>query len=147
MTDDRWTRIDQPVLQALVEHFEQHRGPIRASAVATTTGLDIINVRRSINLLAQDGLVVVPKNAPRVSDLAGEHALGVTPAGLRRAGEWPTTELAFGRLIEALEAIAENTDDSDTRTNARKFADWLRASVNTVGVSVAGAVITGQMPS
>ena len=49
-------------------------------------------------------------------------------------------------MITALEAIADNTDDEDTRTRARKILDSLTGAGKTIGISVATAALTGQIP-
>lgn len=50
-------------------------------------------------------------------------------------------------MIAALEAIAESTDeDEDTRTRARRVLDGMLAGGKTIGLGVATAAITGQLP-
>lgn len=50
-------------------------------------------------------------------------------------------------MIAALEAIAENTDvDDDTRGRARKILEGVTGAGRQIGISVAAAVITGQLP-
>ncbi len=72
-------------------------------------------------------------------------ALDVTQTALYAVGAWPTPETALDRMLAALDKIAQNTDDSGTRTNAQRTAAWLRSSA-TVGLTVASAMITGQLP-
>ena len=70
----------------------------------------------------------------------------VTRDGLTAAGAWPTPETAYDRMVAALEELAENAGDEDTRGRARRFLDGLTGAGKTIGISVATAAITGQLP-
>ncbi|MDN4175619.1 hypothetical protein QWY28_21840 [Nocardioides sp. SOB77] len=57
-----------------------------------------------------------------------------------------TAETALDRMIAALEAIAADTDDEDTRTRARKVIDGLSSAARLICLSVATTMATGQLP-
>lgn len=141
---DTWSNRDLPVLRQIVrmvDHDPIVGGPL--GDIATETGLDVDDVYRAAKALEYDGLIRLTEYA---SPPQFHRADRVTGDARRLAGQWPTPETGLDRIIAALDAIAANTDDEDTRTKARKFADFLRTSAATVGLSVATAVITGQLP-
>lgn len=142
--EDTWNPREWPVLREAARLTEI--APIGVGArlheISDATGLDDDTVFRAVRVLADDGLVDVawriPPRGSRVTQISGE--------ARRLVGLWPTTETALDRIIDALEAIAEHTDDEDTRTNAQKFRAWLKSGASTVGFGVAQAAITGQLP-
>lgn len=143
---DRWHDRDFPVLRALTARFEAGSRPLRAPEIAEELGLDVDAVRMSIKRLGDAGYLVRPTNGPRLGSLAGEFVNDITPDALTATGVWPTPESALDRMIAALEAIAANTDDEDTRGRARKILDGLTGAGKSIGISVAAAAITGQIP-
>jgi len=70
----------------------------------------------------------------------------VSGEALRQVGIWPTAETAFDRMISSFFAVAANTENDDTRARARKILDGLTGAGKTIGLSVATAAITGQIP-
>jgi hypothetical protein len=141
---DTWSWRDLPVLREAARGVDAE--PIlgiRLGEVAEATGLNNADVYRASKALQAAGLVELREYAGDGSDNSFE---GVSGAARVLVGQWPTEETALDRMIAALEEIAANTDDSDTRTNAQKFAAWLRTGATTVGLSVATAAITGRLP-
>jgi hypothetical protein len=106
-------------------------------------GLRTRDVLTSFDTLKRTGFV----DAQLHPDNGGEYSfIRLSEKGLHATGLWPTPETALDRMIAALDTIAANSSDEDTRTKAQKFAAWLRASGTTVGISVASTVLTGQIP-
>ena len=139
---DTWTARDLPVLRAVVETLEAGSGSIpSADKIAAATGLTTEDVNRAARNLERAGLVELLGTWGGPSHFNNFH--GRAP---ELVGMWPTPETALDRMIAALEAIAENTDDEDTRTRARKILDGLTGASKTIGLSVAAAAITGQLP-
>jgi predicted ArsR family transcriptional regulator len=141
---DTWDAREYPVLREtarLLEIDDTFAG-VRLHDIATATGFEPETVLRSLRILEHAGLVdlhlVMPAIAGRVTQIA--------PEARQLVGQWPTAETALDRVIAALEAIAENTEDEEERTKAQRFAAWLRSGATTVGLSVASAAITGQLP-
>jgi len=137
---DTWDHRDLPVLRSIVAGIDRgaHMTP---DAIVEETGIDEDQVTIAIEALESDGLVI---GAPRyaggirfVSKVSGE--------ARRKAGSWPTPETGVGRLIAALQDIAENSDSEDHRTRAQKALDALTGAGKQIAVSVASAVITGQV--
>jgi hypothetical protein len=140
---DTWHRRDLPVLREVVRRLDEH--PYRYvpdAAVAETTGIPVDDVRRSAITLERAGLVKLIKDFS--DELEFQEFRGTRP--LLLTGAWPTPETALDRMIAALEAIAEHTDDEDTRTRARKVLDGLSGAGKQIGISVAAAALTGQIP-
>lgn len=140
---DRWSRIDMPVLLELARAAESDEGVARIDYIARRHGLRTRDVLRSFDTLKRTGFV----DAQLDPDSGGEYSfIRLSEKGLHTTGLWPTPETALDRMIAALDTIAENSNDEDTRTKAQKFSAWLRASGTTVGLSVASTVLTGQIP-
>lgn len=140
---DRWSRIDMPVLRELAGAAESDEGVARVDDIARHHGLRTRDVLTSFDTLKRTGFV----DAQLDPDSGGQYSfIRLSEKGLRTTGLWPTPETALDRMIAALDTIAENSNDEDTRTKAQKFAAWLRAGGTTVGLSVASTVLTGQIP-
>jgi hypothetical protein len=140
---DTWSARDLPVLRAAALGVDEDpNAGIRIHEIAERTGIDVDDVYRATRALDSAGLIDVrwlhPSTHGRIVEISG-HARQLV-------GQWPTEETALERIIAALEAIAANTDDEDERTKAQRFAAWLRSGATTVGLSVASAAITGQIP-
>lgn len=142
--EDTWNARDLPVLREaarLLEADETLSG-VPLHEIATALEMDAVVVLRSLRALERSGLVdlrlVMPATHGRVTQISG-------PAR-QLVGQWPTEEQALDRIIAALLAIADASEDEDERSKAQRFAAWLRTSASTVGVSVATAAITGQLP-
>lgn len=142
---DTWHNRDLPVLRQIVCMIEGD--PTRRPSpqhIAAEFNLSNADVQRAVGNLKRGELVrpVGPQRGGRMHEM-----LDITHAGLLQSGAWPTPETALDRMITALEAIADNTDDDDTRTKARKLLDALRGAGTTVATSVATAAITGHLPT
>jgi hypothetical protein len=140
---DTWHNRDLPVLREVVRLYDRGIGRVvRVSAIEAALDLDEDDIQRALNALAMDALIdtegSMQKKYLTVSRVSGE--------ARRKAGAWPTEQTALDRIIAALEAIAENTDDPEEKSKAQKFAAWLRTGATTVGLSVASAAIGGQIP-
>lgn len=109
-------------------------------SICTATGLDVTQVFRALQALEAEGLVEVrwvsPSTRARVVRISGE--------ARRAVGQWPTSETALERTVQALEVIAGNTDHpahEDAATAADAFRHACRA-LQAVGA----AALTGEMP-
>lgn len=138
---DTWDR-DLRVLRAVVAKYQTEERPIGAHELETTVGMTRDEVRAAYKNLHRGGYVVGASNERTIS----WHVFDVTERALREVGAWPSPQTALDRMIAALEAIADHTSDEDTRTRARKILDGLTGAGKTIGLSVATAAITGQLP-
>lgn len=141
---ETYSTRDLPVLREAARVLDSEAGMygLRFSQLVEATGLPATQVELALRALAEDGLLEVrwahPREASRIA--------GLTSAARERVGLWPTPASALERMIAALEAIAQNTDDEDTRTRARKILDGLAGAGRQIGISVAAAALTGQIP-
>jgi hypothetical protein len=135
---DVWHR-DIAVLTEVCRINQANRGPVDLVAVSETLGIEFDQVRTAALNLERDGYVTLLldfSGVSHVSDISGD--------ALRAVGLWPTPETAFDRMVAALEAIADNTDeDDDTRSRARKILEALGGAGKQIGLSVSTAVLTG----
>jgi hypothetical protein len=139
---DRWASRDLPVLKSIVRRLDGRRAVIQARDVTEDTGLTaaeataaVMNLRRGSYVIARE---VWAERDFMVTD--------ITDKALYAAEVWPTEEMALDRMIAALETIAANTDDEDTRSRARRVLDGLADSGRQIGIAVAGAAISGKIP-
>jgi len=141
---DRWDRIDMPVLRELSRAAETDDGVLLVDEAADKLGLRYRDVRGSVDILKRTGFIDVHFS----HDSGGEYSfIRLSEKALRATGLWPTPESALDRMIAALEAIAANTDeDEDNRGRARKILDGVGGAGRQVGISVMAAAISGQIP-
>jgi N-acetylmuramic acid 6-phosphate (MurNAc-6-P) etherase len=138
---DTWHSRDLPVLREVVRGIDQGGYP-SVQGVADATGLTEAEVDRAAANLRRAGLV-------RAQFAAGGHVMffqDFAGQALELVGAWPTPETALDRMLAALEAIAENTEDEAKRSWAQRTLTALRSGSRDVVVGVAAAAITGQLP-
>jgi|SRR5947209_529483 len=118
MAEDSWNTRDLPVLQAVVDSYEDSGTYLtRATAIERRTGLDHDTVQRALRRLNSQ-----PSFFEKVAEASGEQIVMVGPPtadALRVAGAWPSPELLLQRLIAALETAA----DDDTRAPEGPMAE------------------------
>lgn len=143
LLDDTWFSRDFPVLVEVTRLCaDRPRSWIDVADVIEAVGLPQRDVEHAVLALRDDGYFDTIAEGGQVVSSIGK----LQPSARRATGMWPTSASALERMIAALDAIADNTDDEDDRTKARRFAAWLRTSATTVGLSVASATLTGQLP-
>lgn len=113
---------------------------MQGQAIEAETGLDSTQVEIAVNALESAGLVDAAYFGGGV-----QHVKRVSGDARRAVQSWPTPETGVDRLIAALEDIADNSEDEDQRTRARKALDALTGAGKQIAVSVTSAVITGQI--
>ncbi|WP_237158298.1 hypothetical protein [Mycobacteroides franklinii] len=94
-------------------------------------------MRRAIRALDTD-----PSYFDEVTGSFGGQIVGVgrpTSAALRVAGAWPSPEGLLERLVQALEAAADDQDrDPDEQGKLRNAATWLGSFASQVAISALG---------
>src|SRR4051812_26966289 len=112
-----WPWREYPVLleAARIIDKDPNFAGARFQQIAEATGLTIDDVLIAARALEADGYVelrlVMPAKAGRIVQISGE--------ARRQVGLWPTPSTALDRMIAALEAIANNTDDPASEPAAR----------------------------
>jgi len=136
-----WDREHFPVLKSAVDGLNADRTmagfPLRD--IATEVGLEPIDVVAALKALENGGLLEVHWTMPPW----GARVTRASEAGQTLAGAWPTEDNFADRLIAALEQVAANTDDEDTRTRTQKIVDLLSGAGRDIAVGVGTAMITG----
>jgi hypothetical protein len=141
MLDDMWHSRDLPVLREAVRRLDPWPShPPSHKEMIEATGLSEAHVRAAATALQQARLVEV------LHDGGGSFTFwAITPEARRLTGVWPTPEIAADRLIAAIEAAIERTDDPAQKSRLRKIRDSFLAAGRDLTVSIAAAVITGQI--
>ena len=145
---DTWHSRDLPLLAAIVRQRDaEPDGRACAASAGEIVGMDPADQERAVRALRAGGYVVDLPGPRRMSDGPLTKPLDFTADALRAVQMWPTPETALDRMIDALNAIAANTnEDPGARTNAAKFATWLKTSATTISLGVATAAINGRLP-
>ena len=138
---DLWTTSDLPVLTAYAELDAEGEDLLNAEDdVATRVVLTSQEVQRSLAKLSDAGLL--PTQATNV----GLFVIGVTAAGVREAGGWPSADLGADRLMAALEHLAVHGADEPTRSKGKVALAQLGGLGRDTLAAVAATVITGHLP-
>lgn len=141
---DVWHDRDLPVLREVCRIKDRQRGAVDLKPVAETLGLSSEQVTAAALNLERGGHVELMRG---MGSTGVTHVKDVTGQALREVGLWPSPDTALDRMIAALQSIAENADnDEDTRTRARKILDGFAGAGRDIGIAVAAAGLTGQLP-
>lgn len=142
--DDTWGWREYPVLLEAVRgaDADPYIG-IRLDEIARITGLNIDDVQRATRALEDANLIATHG----VSPVSHSRINRVAPEARQLTGAWPTPQNTLDRMVDALEAIASNTDaDDDTRSRARKALDAVRGGTRDVLIASLATAISGQVP-
>lgn len=144
---DVWSSRDFPVLREAAAAWEESgREAVHEVPIVEATGLSIEVVRHSVATLVATGFL--EGRVLRGDDtIMSVMVTAVTERGMREVGLWPSAEVGADRLIEALDELIEQADDEDSRSWLVKVRDGLVGAGRDIVVSVAAAVLTGQLPS
>jgi hypothetical protein len=140
---ETWYSRELPVLTAAVEAFEaEERTPrVRVNYLAGATGLEAAEVARALEALDPDYLEFK-------KPLGGDPILGrvtaILPAGRRAVGQWPSSGDLLRRLAEALDQVADDTDDSETKNRLRQGGKALGSLTQKVAVEVITRLVEHQ---
>lgn len=140
MATETWTTWEYPLLRAIGDWEEEHGGSygsLDAEVLIARFGGDDDNCRRRVRLalkrLHDAGLI----DGYGAAELPYPHAItGLTPAGLRGAGLWPSTETFMAAFIEGLrrEADAAESVEPERSGRLRSAASCLASATKDVGV-------------
>lgn len=142
---DNWNNRDLPVLRVIVELADEQPGEwVYVWDVAPQLGWDRndVRVQQAGRRFESAGWCETTHRGPKIDGFRNPSS-----DALRAVEEWPTPETALDRIVGALEQLAREATDDDTRTRARKILDGLQGAGKRIGLGVATAAITGQMPS
>jgi hypothetical protein len=140
--DDVWHTRDFPVLREVCRAKEQQHGVgfVDLHPISETLGIPYEQATAAALDLERGSYVELLQAGGSTI-----HVKDVTDTALREVGLWPSPETALDRMIAALQDIAENTDDEDTRTRTRKILEAVTGAGRELGIAVAAAIIGGQL--
>lgn len=142
---DTWTTRDLPVLRAVARLLEDDRTAVASDEIASAVGLDKRDVVKALRLLGDEHIRIDDMSSLGPADYV---VTGITTAGLRTVGQWPSPETAVDRMIEALEQMIDNTPEGSPKQSRLKASlAWIRDTGRDVMVEVAAAAITGRLPT
>ncbi|AEF35364.1 hypothetical protein JDM601_1364 [Mycolicibacter sinensis] len=139
MTQDTWIDRDLPVLQAVVDIYEETGTSLtKASAIEAATGLDAGAVQRALRRLNTE-----PSFFEKVTAAFGGTIIMVGPPtrnALQVAGAWPSPEQLLDRLIAALDTAGDDDDRGvEERGKFKQLAGNLRSFASKVAISALGS--------
>ncbi|SDS08177.1 hypothetical protein [Actinopolymorpha singaporensis] len=142
--EDTWYTRDLPLLRATVRLCDKSAtGGASFTGIAAESGMSESEVHAGLRALDHGGYFVKTEGAWGAGII---HVFGVTGEARRVVGSWPSPETAADRIEAALEALAKNAPTEVEKSNARRALEAIRSAGRDVVVSVAAAVITGQIP-
>jgi hypothetical protein len=145
-SDDVWNSRDFPVLAAVTRRWDiSGAEPVYIADVTADLDLPEAEVLNSIRVLSGHGLITTAVRDRRLTGASGNHVKYVSREAYELVGLWPSPEAAYERMIRALEDIAEHSDDDVKRGRAKKLLALLGDSGRQLGISVAAAMISGQV--
>lgn len=138
MTEDTWNTRDLPVLQAIVDIYEDSGTYLtRATGIERRTGLDHDTVQQALRRLNSQ-----PSFFEKVVEASGGQVVMVGPPtadALRVAGAWPSPEQLLQRLISALESAADDdTRAPEERSKFKQAAAYLGSFATQVAIGALG---------
>lgn len=135
---DRWTTREAPVLVKVAEELD------RADRLSVSDihigGLGTDDVQRSLRALEDGGYIRVDWRATWIAAVTG-----ITPAGRRAAGQWPSQDDLVPRLAEVLAQVAETTEDPTTKGRLQRAAEAVAALTGKVVVEVGARMVEHQI--
>lgn len=140
MSDDfpknaQWFDRDLPVLKAAHALLEETGSPVVSDKIAASTGISKPEVVKSLAVLQHDYLECHESGTLNAKDF---FALGVTSAGLRAVGAWPSESDYGERLLATLDRLIDETPEGSPKSNRLKA---LRGAAGDIGKEVLGSVI------
>lgn len=135
-----WESLHRPVLAATVKLKAADRGysGILVGDIAEEAGIDVADTFAALHQFHEDEIVRL-KSYLNGGRLGANRVMAVSAEAFKLVGEWPTPESVAQRLIDALEEIAEHSQDPVAKSKARRAADALTSLTRDTLVSVAGA--------
>jgi hypothetical protein len=117
-----WGSRDLPVLNAIVQHFDEH-GPDIATVkhFAEVTGLEAKEVYRAVMALSPTYLEL----SITMGGEEGAAVQGVTDEARRAVGQWPSPDVWADRIVKAYQQAAEQEPDENKRGRLRATAEAL----------------------
>jgi hypothetical protein len=142
--EDTWSGRELPLLREAARRLEGGETNLYVDALAAHLNIDPAQAQAQIAVaaLSDDGYL----DGMRVAEIRGPIVITHISAKARRElGLWPSAEAGADRLMASLDALIAQAE-SDDRSRLEKVRDGLMGAGRDLVVSVAAAVITGQVP-
>ena len=143
MVDDTWFSRDLLVLKAAVSAFDDlapEQIP-QGMEIVEATGLDVRDVTKA--LIALDGEYLdVRKTAGGGSEW---DIYGVFANARRAAGAWPDPHRLAEQVIDAIDAVADDASEPESKSRLRRAAASVGGMTRDVAVKVAAEALTRGM--
>jgi hypothetical protein len=138
-----WEPRDLPVLQAIVALSDEGNHYIEPAEIAERTGFDEATVQQALWALAdEDPPLFTYTDSSRLSGPAMGPVSRPTGHARRKVGTWPTPDSLADRIIEALDAAADQERDPERKSKLRGAVDFLSGVGRGVLTEVTAKVIT-----
>lgn len=142
--DSTWESRDLPVLNAVVQIYEETGQAIRPKQIEVATGIDSADVQKALRALLSE-------NPPFLE--RGQGAMGgqvlmvgrVTGHARRAVGAWPTAEALTDRLARAFAQAAELEGEPEKKSILKRSAEAFGGVSRDVAAEVIAKVITQGM--
>ena len=131
--EERWSRVEQPILEALATNESAMSG----RQLQAATGIELPTVMGALRSLKEDGYIdgvlmrVAEADYPIEAD-----GIRLLPRGLRQTGVWPIEDWAAG-FIAALERAIQDEPNRKERTKLERVLE----AVKGLGGTTLSAII------
>jgi hypothetical protein len=138
--EDTWTSRDLPVLDATVALLE-NRPLVDVTDIAARAGLTVAETSGALQ--AMEGVYV--ELAMSMGGPQSWSVQGVTPAARRAVGQWPSAESLITRLVEGLNAAADQEANPERKSRLRQAASLLGGAARDIATDIAARFIEHSM--
>ncbi len=141
-TQERWPRVEQPILDALASG---DGSDMSDEQVEAATGIEHTVVTRALRDLKEAEYInCVLVEADQVDYPLRAAGIRLLPKGLRQAGLWPTDDFGAA-FVAALEKAIEHEPDEEERTKLRGAITAVKAVGGmALNAAIANAVGIGK---
>lgn len=142
--EDTWASRDLPVLNAVVGQLDElpgNGGYPDAADIASSTGLDVLDVAAALNALDGDYVTLV-----RPLTASDWHVTKVTPAARRAVGQWPTGESLIMQLASGISQAADQEPDPERKRRLLMVGRELGGAAKAIAINVASQILEHHMP-
>jgi hypothetical protein len=139
--DQTWTARELPVLEVIVEYFDDHpdASHLLLQQIAAATGIDDLSVGKALVALATaDPTFIEPVEVDQRVPIG---VSGVTERARVAVGQWPSPEGLISDLVKALDRAAETEPDPERKSKLRTVAAVLGGIAREVAVSWASGAL------
>lgn len=143
---ETWTWRDLPVLTAVVEQFDPHMNGNYPDVpdIVEATGLSMDDVARALNALDGEYLTL-DRHGSGGAPPTEWWVSGISSVARRAVGQWPSPDVLVDRLTTALQQVADQASDENTKSRVRRAVEALGGLTKDVVVEVAAKMAEHQI--